>query len=359
MWPGAPLALVLAAVRLALGAAARQGLATTPTGAQGALSLREEVCRYCYRQCPISCFAGTCSLQYGPGVRRYQATSHCFSCDSSASVGVDLTSELKLCSAQEAAAAVEYPKAFIKGDKNPALRGPALPGDATREAERATQMAQAAEKQLQAAAATAERAAMTAVHKYRSGGASPTDSNTSGPFAANASADRMQVLQAHQMATQIRAEQALRVSEEAHSAWKVALKAYDDELVTLRKEQLKAAQAEEVAEHNRLLAVQARKDYAAAAAEAAQAAREELLTGESYANKIVQQANAEELASNARAAQRRLAIAAAEAKTASALTARAQDYEALPPPGLLQQGRGPGPAQTPAPPAARPLRAAP
>lgn len=346
MWPPSALAVVFVAARLAVSAAVRQVAQATPTTAQGKLSLREEVCRYCYRQCPISCFEGTCGLQSGAGIRRYQATSHCFSCDATFSMGVDPTSDLKLCSPQEAAAAVEYPRALIRGDKNPALRGPALPGDADKAAQKANQMAQAALKQLQDAAASAEKAAMTAVHKYRSGGASPMNDAASGPFATNASsdlADRMQVLQAHQMATQIRAETALRVSEEAHGAWKAALRAYDKELVTLRAEQLKAAQAEEVAEHARQLAVKTRKDYATAAAEAAQAAREELLTGESYANKIVQQANAEELASNARAAQRRLMIAAAEAKTASTLTARDEPQEALAPPGLLQRPLSPRP----------------
>lgn len=349
--PGLPQALPQEGVTAVVGAPAAAASQAPAAGAvptsTGQLTLREEVCRYCYRQCPVSCFAGTCSLSYGAGVRRFQATSFCYTCDAQGSAGVDPTSDLKLCSTKEAAAAVDYPRAMIKGDKNPALRGPGVPGDAGKEAKRATEMAYAAQQQLQAAAATAERAALHAVHDFRTGGASPMNG---GPFVANASeelADRMQVLQAHGMATQIRAEQALRFSEEAHDAWKIALNAYNKELFSLRKEQLKAAQLEEAAEHARQIAVKARQDYAAFAAEAAEAARQELITGDSYSKMIVQQANAEELASNARAAQRRLMIAASEAKTASTLTARAlelQPYdehapmqEALPVPALVQR----------------------
>merc|ERR1712216_470773 len=44
----------------------------------GQLLPREEACRFCYRQCPIACFVGTCGLEYGFSVQRYEQTNQCY-----------------------------------------------------------------------------------------------------------------------------------------------------------------------------------------------------------------------------------------------------------------------------------------
>lgn len=312
------------------------GKAPALAGGQAPLGLREEVCRFCYRQCPISCFAGTCGVEYGTMIHRYEATSQCFSCEVSASMGASPTSELKLCSAKEAAATANHvrsPEAKRREGEKPKPKqpagGPPLEGDPAAEVARATAMAAAAVQQLQAAAAIAARAGQMAAHMPHT--AAPT-----APPAAPAGAggvtpavvddnmsteEKIQAAQAHQLAAQIRASEALKVSEEAHKAWQLALKAYDEELPELRKEQLRVDVLEEAATRAEKVASKARQEYARLTAEAAQAAREELMTGNSAADEAVEQAKAEELQSSAQDAMRRLMAAAAEAaKTATAMS---------------------------------------
>jgi len=300
---------------------------------QAPTKLREEVCRVCYRLCAISCFAGTCGLQYGGTIKRYQATGQCFSCDAHDSAGHAPGSELKLCSAKEAAATVGYvrKKPEKKDKPKPAIENkaskPQIEGDPEAEVARATAMAAAAVKQLQAAAAIAARASKMKPRKHPlpkvsttvplggRGGVTP-----GGPADDMSSEEKIQAAQAHQLATQMRATDALKVSEEAHKAWQLARDAYDEELPAFRKEELKVQVLEEAANRAEKFAKKSRTDYALAAAEAEAATQANLMGGNSAAQTEVDEAEEEELQSDAKDAQRRLMVAAAAAaKTASAM----------------------------------------
>jgi len=298
---------------------------------QGPTGLRETVCGVCYRLCPISCFAGTCGLQYGGTIKRFQATGQCYSCDAHDSAGHAPGSELKLCSALEAKATVSYvrKKPEKKKDKPKPVAGkPPIEGDPEAEVARAATMAAAAVQQLQAAAAIAARASQMKPRKHPppvvpmsapiggKGGVTP-----GGPADDLSPEDKMQAVQAHQMATQIRATDALKVSEEAHKAWQLARNAYDQELPAFRKEELKIQVLEDSATRAEQFAKQSRKDYALAAAEAEEATRQKMSSGGSAAESQVEEAEAEELQSDAQDTQRRLMVAAsAAAKTASSFS---------------------------------------
>mmetsp|Transcript_67185 Transcript_67185/g.148873 ORF Transcript_67185/g.148873 Transcript_67185/m.148873 type:complete len:389 (+) Transcript_67185:106-1272(+) len=311
-------------------------------------AVREEVCRFCYRQCSISCFAGTCGLQYGMSVRRYQASNQCFSCDTADSADVSGLGDLRLCSASEAAAVSSSGAGTGPGGGTgpgvgtgpstvaPALRGPALPGDANEGVKQAAVAAGQAVQSLQAASAQAAKAAAQAVGSYQDctpGAKEAAAAATSGELRAeNMQASvkdaedmdqKLQMAQAHQLAAQIRAADKLRVSQAAHAAWKAAIAKYNQELVGLRDEQLKVDAAEKIVESTEFTAAEARRAYAQSAKEASQAAKDELLGGEAVATRAETQARAEEVASTARAAQRRLIIATGEAKSALGMTVAA------------------------------------
>merc|ERR1719456_527617 len=127
-------------------------------------TVREETCRFCYRQCPISCFVGTCGLEYGFMTKRYKFTNKCYTCDAAASVGINKNGDFSLCTAKEAAATSTY----IKKEKDHGPIGPGVPGDARAAAQAASDAANEAMKQAQLAAQKADEAAKAAVDKYRS-----------------------------------------------------------------------------------------------------------------------------------------------------------------------------------------------
>lgn len=290
-------------------------------------SVREDVCGVCYRLCPVSCFAGTCGLQYGNHIKRYQGTGQCYSCDAHDSAGHAPGSELKLCSAKEAKATVAYvrKKPEKKEDKPKPASQPE--GDPEAEVARAQAMAAAAVQQLQEAAAIAARASQMKTRKHPptvapltapiggKGGVTP-----GGPADNMSEEDKIEAAQAHQVATQIRVADALKVSEEAHKAWQLARDAYDQQLPAVRKEELKLQVLEDEANSAEKLAKKSRKDYALANAEAEAATKANLNNGGSAAQAEVDDAENEEMQSDAKDTQRRLMVAAAAAaKTASAM----------------------------------------
>jgi len=262
---------------------------------------REEACRFCYRQCPISCFVGTCGLEYGFSVRRYQSTNQCFSCDASSSVGINKAGDFTLCSADEAAASSTYIK---RKDAGPS--GPGVSGDARAAAQQASDAASQAVKSAQLAAQKADEAAMAATARFRNVNA-----------ASGKAGDAEQMAQAHQIAMQIRAEELRKAMEAAQTAREISEKKYNEQLFLLRKQQIRTDSSEEVVERAEKASEQSRTEYTKAMANAAQAAQEGALSGAAAAGQAAEQAEAEELAAAARAAQRRAIIAAKSAKDAA------------------------------------------
>ena len=68
------------------------------------LGPRGNTCRFCYRQCPVACYVGTCGLNFGFEARRFGTSNQCWSCEPSSGVGFAEAGDFLLCSADEAAA---------------------------------------------------------------------------------------------------------------------------------------------------------------------------------------------------------------------------------------------------------------
>lgn len=294
-------------LRLAAAAAVATQVASTRSlrlaaSVPEAPTIRQETCRFCYRQCPISCFVGTCGLEYGFSVRRYKFSNQCFSCDASSSVGINKAGDFTVCSADEASATQTYLK--IDADTGP--RGPGIPGDARKAAQAASDAANIAVRKAQEAAEQSDKAALFATAKFRT---ISDQANKEGSDEQNA--------EAHRLAQQIRAQEYLKALNAALMAKKLAENKYNDQLFKLRKQQLATDSAEEVLQRAEKAGEEARMEYTKAAARAAQAAREAAMSGAEAAGRAAEQAEAEELASAAKAAQRRAIMAAKSAKEAA------------------------------------------
>jgi len=271
---------------------------------------RKTVCRYCHKLCPISCFVGTCGLHLPYSVRKYEASNQCYSCDPAVSVGISRDGDYLRCEADETGEnpGGKSPFSQQQGMKQ-GPQGPAIPGNAGLAAMKASQQAQLAVAAATKASILADEAAKAATAKYREATAVSGDGKQF--FSDEAQAEN------HQTATQIRAEEALRVAEAAHTAWKGAMAEYNKEVEKLRRQQLITDQAEKALEAAEANSEHARGQYAAMQAEAQHAVEQAMLLGGSAASKITSQAASEELAGAAMAAHRRLVIAAKEAKDAS------------------------------------------
>jgi len=246
-------------------------------------------------------------------VRKYEATNKCYSCDPSVSVGVNKDGDYLRCEAHETGVPEggKSPFAQQQGVKQ-GPQGPAVPGNAGLAALKASQQAQIAVAAATKASIYADKAAKAATAKYRElSGIDGSGGEGAQVFSAESMAEN------HQAATQIRAEEALRVAEAAHTSWKAAMQKYNGELSKLRRQQLVTDQAENTLESAEATSEKARGQYAAMQAEAKHAVEQAMLSGGSAADKITSQAASEELAGAAQAAHRRLVIAAKEAKAAS------------------------------------------
>merc|ERR1719191_1174758 len=279
-------------------------------------TVREETCRFCYRQCPISCFVGTCGLEYGFMTKRYKFTNLCYTCDASASVGINKNGDFSLCTAKESSATTTY----IKKDKDYGPTGPGLPGDARAAAQAASDAANEAMKQAQLAAQKADEAAKAAVDSYNK-----VNAKNSGV------GNKEELAEAHRLAEQIRAQEASKAAEAATAARNIAEKKYSEELKKLRKQQLITDRSEEILMRAEKAGEEARAAYTQAAARAAQAARDAAMTGAVAAGQAAAQAEADEMASAARAAQRRAIMAAKSAKDAADKANIAANIAKIPP----------------------------
>lgn len=314
----------------------RQG-AVTLRGADDKVQ-RKEVCQFCQKLCPIACFVGTCGLEYGFTVRKFEATNKCFSCDPATSVGVSRHGDFFRCESDEGGGShATSPFSQQQGIAD-GPQGPAVSGDAGHHAMEASQQAQIAVQAASKAAIMADKAAAAATAKYRAstGGSSSDDASVSSSTytAADDAAD-------HSMAAQIRAEESLRFAETAHIQWKAAMGKYNMEVAKLRKQQIIADQAEKVLEAAEASSEKARSQYAKLQATAMQAMENAMNKGSSAASKITAQAAAEELAGAAQAAHRRLVMAAKEAKEAGDKISIAASLAPCAP-VLLQEARVPG-----------------
>merc|ERR1719263_1718885 len=116
-------------------------------------------------------------------------------------------------------------------------QGPAVPGNAGVAALKAQQQAQKAVAAATEASIWADKAAKAATAKYHAATAA-SSAEGGQAFSSQAAAEN------HERAAQIRAEEALRVAEAAHIAWKAAMDKYNAEIAKLRKQQLLTDQAE-------------------------------------------------------------------------------------------------------------------
>lgn len=271
---------------------------------------RGAACKECHKLCPISCFVGTCGLNTAYSVRKFGATNKCYSCDPAVSVGVSRDGDYMRCEASESGVSESGKSPFsAQNGMTQGPQGPAIPGNAGLAALKASQQAQIAVQAATKASIYADKAAKAATAKYRE--ITGTGGKGNQVFSDEQAAEN------HQTATQIRAEESLRVAEAAHVAWKAAMAKYNIELAKLRKQQLITDHAEKTLEGAEAASEKARGEYAKMQAEAQHAMEQAMLNGGSAASKITSQAAAEELAGAAMAAHRRLVIAAKEAKDAS------------------------------------------
>lgn len=269
---------------------------------------RKEVCQFCHKLCPISCFVGSCGLDSAYSVRRYEATNQCYSCDPAVSVGISRDGDFLRCEASESGASQDGSSPFSQQQTaKQGPQGPAIPGNAGLNALKASQQAQIAVEAATRASILADKAAKAATAKYR---------QISGAGGNQVFSDES-AAESHQTATMIRAEEALRTAETAHTMWKGAMAKYNEQLLLLRKQQIITDQADRALEAAEMVSEKARGEYAKLQGDAKHAMEQALLNGGSAASKITSQAAAEELAGAAMAAHRRLVIAAKEAKEAS------------------------------------------
>jgi len=273
--------------------------ASADSSAAASAPIRIEICRFCYRRCSVSCSVGTCGLQYGFSVQRYKASSQCYSCDAVSSVGTAVSGDFALCSADDAGATNTY----LNMAEPPV--GSAAKGPAAQTAGEAAVSAHQTVVTAEDASSKAARAAREALGHYNA---------ISGHLAG--AADAAQAAQAHQLATQIRANEALRVAQAAHVEWEDALKAYNIEVDKLRAQQLRTDQYEEALARAEQASERARAEYVRLAGLSAQAAKDAAMTGDDTSAAMAAQAQAMELAASARAAQRRLTVAAKAAHDA-------------------------------------------
>lgn len=303
---------------------------------RGPTEVRNEVCRYCHKLCPISCFVGTCDLHSGFTTRKYESTNQCYSCDPAVSVGVNKDGDFQRCEADESGASASGASPFSQQQSvQQGPQGPAVPGNAGLAALKASHQAQKAVIAATKASIWADKAAKAATAQYREATGSGANAAVAQAFSSEAQAEN------HERAAQIRAEEALRVAEAAHTAWKAAMEQYNRQIAKLRAQEIVTNQAEKALEAAEKASEKARSEYAAMQGEAQHAMQMAMQLGGSAASKITSQAAAEELAGAAMAAHRRLINAAKEAKDASEKISMAS---AMTPcvATLLQTDRAPG-----------------
>lgn len=300
----------------------------------------------CYRQCAIACFVGTCGMEYGYTVNRYKFTKACWTCDASSSVGINKMGDFSVCSADEAAASQTYPKAEETGPP----QGPGIPGDAKAEANAANQMAHMAAKNALAASTHADKAAMAALAKVNT-----VHAQTAG------AGEAMELAEAHRLALQIRANEALKTSQAAEMAHDLAAQRFNAELAKLKRQQLATDGAEAVLNGAEKYAENMQNAYTVAAAAAAKAALDASMLAGTSAGASAQLAAAKEMLAAARAAQRRAMDASKSAESAAEKASIAASIGNIPSmpdptvppcaPSLLQGGGADGAGKNCAPPA--------
>ena len=153
---------------------------------------REATCRWCFRQCPVNCFVGTCGLNFGFEVQRFKATNQCWSCEASSGLGIAEQGDYVVCSGQEASAvAYRPPQKFV----------PLAPSNADVDAiATAASLKEAANQAManaQTASAKAEELSQAAAAKYNAVGTKASDAD---------------LAQAHYLAEMIRAADAKKGS---------------------------------------------------------------------------------------------------------------------------------------------------
>lgn len=283
---------------------------------------RVPVCRFCQKLCPINCFVGTCGLHLPYSVERYEGSNQCYSCDPAVSVGINKDGDYLKCEAEESGMVITKSGASASPytqqqtiQQGP--QGPAVPGDAGLSALKASKEAQLAVAAATKAAIFANQAAEAATAKYRQATVSVAAGGVNDTGDGQSVTSIVDQAENHQIATQIRVEECLRVAEAEHTSWKAAMDKYNQEVEKLRRQQLLVDMAEKTLEAAEAASEKARGQCSTYQAEAQRAVEEAMKKGGPLSTRILSQAASEELAGAAMAAHRRLVIAAKEAKEAS------------------------------------------
>lgn len=325
-------------------------VAVRTNSSEEAPNLQTEVCQFCFRECPVSCFAGQCGLNLGTGISRYQGGSHCWTCDPAFSTMYG--GSMQFCTPQQSGATQGMTRVNADGTipATSAAAPPPMGGDilGAQFGKTASEKIAAAVTSLEAAAGAAgiaggnpsgldgALAAHAANSTAQAAGANMTETGAHGLSAEPAPPPADPIVEAnpmmdaavadnHRMAMQIRAAEALRTSQMAHAAWQMALNTYNWHLSQLRAQQITLDQSEEVVERMEKAANAARSAWTDASTQVAVAAQAAVLSGDGAAGAEVAAAARVERETTYRSAQRRLLIAASEAKKASDLASTIQN----------------------------------
>mmetsp|Transcript_29137 Transcript_29137/g.64140 ORF Transcript_29137/g.64140 Transcript_29137/m.64140 type:complete len:380 (-) Transcript_29137:108-1247(-) len=251
--------------------------------------LRNQVCRMCFSKCPISCFVGTCSTQYGTAMTRFGATSQCYTCDPGFQEQLSRGGgDFAICTPGQSQATQKFSYPDLSASK-PAAAGVDM--DALKSAAAAQKLARDTAESARRAAMAAEAASRAAASQF--GAMTSVD----GSGAAEA---------AHLEGLKVAAAQAVAKAEAATMTRLKAQQAYDVAWEDMKADEEQAKKLEAALAEAEVMLNGARRAAAAANAAASQAAAAAAGAGVQSAALEAQQAAASAMASAARGAHSKL-----------------------------------------------------
>lgn len=265
-------------------------------------SPREKTCMSCYRSCPVGCYVGTCGLNFGFAVKRFEETSQCFSCDPVA--GAE-SGDFVLCSGDEAMAADFYTPPVEFKPLTPSDRD----ADAMSVAAELKKSAGEAMAQAQGASAAATKLVAAANAKLNAA-QQPNDADFKN---------------AESLSARIKADSAERSLHLAQQAQQKIMGEYNVESDRLRKQELITENVEKKLDDADKSVEAARNKYSDAANTAASAARDAAIAGSTVASTSQIKAEAAQMIAAARSAVKASALATKNAKEAMRQASVASD----------------------------------
>mmetsp|Transcript_18121 Transcript_18121/g.43529 ORF Transcript_18121/g.43529 Transcript_18121/m.43529 type:complete len:379 (-) Transcript_18121:34-1170(-) len=251
--------------------------------------LRNQVCRMCFAKCPVSCFVGTCSTQYGTAMTRFGSTSQCYTCDPAFQDQLPRGGgDFAICTPEQSQAAQKFSYPDLKALK-PAAAGVDMD---------AMKSAAAAQKLARDTAESARRAAMAAEAASRAAASTFGDmTNVDSSGAAEA---------AHLEALKVAAAQATAKAEASTMTRLKAQQEYDEAWENMKADEEQAKKLEAALAESEVMLNGARRAAAAANAAASKAAAAAAGAGVQSAALEAQQAAASAMASAARGTHSKL-----------------------------------------------------